>query len=404
VYVKAMMYHRIAPSTADGGVFYTTVSSTGAVNNWTNWETAYRAALDGTAITEGTYAGARLPNIDIELGMTRSGTRGQDREHWIAYLQSWWDKFNANGWDPMNRLYAWALDEPAGNNVLFRGGTYTDYQVALLKASDMNAVNTSGAGVWRNTFVTESRSAALSTPGAGYTSFDSTGIYVPPLYTYTYRSPWQTPNRMKARNTYPYIGTDVGNWLHRNHFSYIACDMTHGCGISGGAAYNNAPDLMVETPPVLTRGIGWLLWHYRSHGLLYYSVNLVYGAHGADPYYRVYNQGGNGEGILFYPGVPTSSGRTLAVHTPPIGGTHDIPVESIRLKLLREAMEDREYMEMLRKLGAMEYADQQVNSIFTSTVTPPGAYYSLRTGMSALSAARERMAEKIVTLQGRLPR
>jgi hypothetical protein len=57
---------------------------------------------------------------------------------------------------------------------------------------------------------------------------------------------------------------------------------------------------------------------------------------------------------LFYPGRPDR-----------IGGTSDIPVESIRLKLIREGMEDYEYLALLAKLGAKKAADEYANRIVT---------------------------------------
>jgi hypothetical protein len=58
---------------------------------------------------------------------------------------------------------------------------------------------------------------------------------------------------------------------------------------------------------------------------------------------------------LFYPGRPDR-----------IGGQTDIPIESIRLKLIREGMEDYEYLALLAKLegrqAADRYADQIVNT------------------------------------------
>jgi Domain of unknown function (DUF4091) len=59
----------------------------------------------------------------------------------------------------------------------------------------------------------------------------------------------------------------------------------------------------------------------------------------------------NGEGFLFYPG--TEAG---------IAG----PVTSLRLKALREGMEDFAYFVLLAKLGDSTYLDQAVSKIGTS--------------------------------------
>src|SRR5260221_14790024 len=72
----------------------------------------------------------------------------------------------------------------------------------------------------------------------------------------------------------------------------------------------------------------------------------------ADPWKDVYLFGGNGDGTLFYPGRPDR-----------IGGRTDIPIESIRLKLIREGMEDYEYLALLAKLGGSSAADEFADRI-----------------------------------------
>jgi hypothetical protein len=55
---------------------------------------------------------------------------------------------------------------------------------------------------------------------------------------------------------------------------------------------------------------------------------------------------------LFYPGRPDR-----------IGGKSDIPIESIRLKLIREGMEDYEYLAMLARLDGRQAADRFADQI-----------------------------------------
>ena len=50
---------------------------------------------------------------------------------------------------------------------------------------------------------------------------------------------------------------------------------------------------------------------------------------------------------MFYPGQPKR-----------IGGRTDIPIESIRLKLIREGMEDYEYLAQFARLAGRQSADQ----------------------------------------------
>jgi hypothetical protein len=55
---------------------------------------------------------------------------------------------------------------------------------------------------------------------------------------------------------------------------------------------------------------------------------------------------------LFYPGRPDR-----------IGGKSDIPIESIRLKLIREGMEDYEYLALLARLDGRQAADRFADRI-----------------------------------------
>jgi hypothetical protein len=95
----------------------------------------------------------------------------------------------------------------------------------------------------------------------------------------------------------------------------------------------------------------WLAWKFRMDGELYYSMNEAYGQDN-DPWVNIRLFGGNGDGTLFYPGRPDR-----------IGGKSDIPIESIRLKLIREGMEDYEYLALLARLDGRQAADQFADRI-----------------------------------------
>jgi hypothetical protein len=59
---------------------------------------------------------------------------------------------------------------------------------------------------------------------------------------------------------------------------------------------------------------------------------------------------------LFYPGRPDR-----------IGGRTHIPIESIRLKLIREGMEDYEYLALLARLSGSKAADEYADRIVVKT-------------------------------------
>ncbi|MEW5974505.1 MAG: glycoside hydrolase domain-containing protein [Acidobacteriota bacterium] len=95
----------------------------------------------------------------------------------------------------------------------------------------------------------------------------------------------------------------------------------------------------------------WLVWRNRIQGLLYWStVNWDNPARDVwtDPAYR---NRYNGEGFLLYPGLDAG-----------IEG----PVPSIRLKALRDGMEDYLYFELLASMGESEFVRSQTSAIASS--------------------------------------
>jgi uncharacterized protein (TIGR03437 family) len=96
---------------------------------------------------------------------------------------------------------------------------------------------------------------------------------------------------------------------------------------------------------------------------------------------------GNGDGTLFYPGTPNR-----------IGGTNHIPIESIRLKLIREGMEDYEYLRLLCYLGDCEWAKSTARTLFPApsrvTTTAPEAVYAAR------AAIADRIEAKLAAVPG----
>jgi hypothetical protein len=81
----------------------------------------------------------------------------------------------------------------------------------------------------------------------------------------------------------------------------------------------------------------------------------------------------NGEGSLFYPG--TQAG-------------FDGPVASIRLKMIREGMEDYEYLKILAAAGDKDYANQLAFSLAHS-------WTDWDDKPTSLAIAREKLAERI---------
>jgi len=128
---------------------------------------------------------------------------------------------------------------------------------------------------------------------------------------------------------------------------------------------------MIDDSPVRHRIMEWLTWKYKIGGELYFNTNEAYAK--KNPWSDVYLFGGNGDGTLFYPGLPDV-----------IGGSTHIPVESIRLKLIREGLEDYEYLALLKKSRGQKAADHYVDMLVLTAYDydqDPKKLYALRDSM-----------------------
>ena len=120
----------------------------------------------------------------------------------------------------------------------------------------------------------------------------------------------------------------------------------------------------------------WINWHYNINGLLYWSsVQIADSKTGImDPWmlpaFSESDSQFNGGGHLMYPGVPCGI---------------DGPVSCIRLKNIRDSMEDWEYFAILEKLAGKD----AVNKI-VSEVAPN--WWATSEDPAVIEAARERLA------------
>jgi len=130
---------------------------------------------------------------------------------------------------------------------------------------------------------------------------------------------------------------------------YQSCN-SHGC--NGGpaeeadveTAYSGWASYMVDHPAPLNRAMGPLAFSSGVDGELYFDTVFAYNTK-KDPWQDVFEFGGNGDGTLFYPGTPARPGFTR----------HQ-PVASLRLKHIRDGLEDYEYLRLLEALGERTFA------------------------------------------------
>lgn len=164
---------------------------------------------------------------------------------------------------------------------------------------------------------------------------------------------------------------------------YISCDQQYP-----------QPNYFIDAPALDPVMVPWITARYHLDGILYWALN--YWGETANPWLDAvtFHSGFlcsdgyvlNGEGSLLYPGDYNKE----FTGQPNVYG----PVSSIRLELLREGIQDYEYIWMLKHLGANEFADKEVDDLVVSV----GAFSR---NVAELYLTREAMAKKLESLLDR---
>ena len=133
---------------------------------------------------------------------------------------------------------------------------------------------------------------------------------------------------------------------------YISCDQVYP-----------QPNYFIDAPALDPVMVPWITARYHMNGILYWAANFwnqtpdpwldpvtfISGFDCSEGYVL------NGEGSLIYPGD----------HTKRYTGQPDVngPVSSIRFELLREGIEDYEFLWMLKDKGDSDFAEKQVQNM-----------------------------------------
>lgn len=133
---------------------------------------------------------------------------------------------------------------------------------------------------------------------------------------------------------------------------YISCDQVYP-----------QPNYFIDAPGMDLVMVPWITARYNMDGILYWALNFW--SQTPDPWLDavtfisgfVCSDGGvlNGEGSVLYPGDHTEEYTSQ----PNVDG----PVSSMRFELLREGIEDYEYLWLLKEHGDVEFADSLVQTM-----------------------------------------
>lgn len=116
--------------------------------------------------------------------------------------------------------------------------------------------------------------------------------------------------------------------------------------------------ITLDHPGIDGKFTGWFLWKYRLRGIAYYSLNDW----SKNPWTNPLTDRHNGDTFMLYP--PSQSNTPIAY-----GANNHRFVPSIRFELMRDSLEDYEYLYLLSGgqpgVGQANAADAQVNKIIT---------------------------------------
>jgi hypothetical protein len=351
LYAKANLLHRLTtnylPSPYQMGGFLSNGNT-----NWGAFDTTFGPLFDGTeALPGGRLPGAKMTSYSMSVW-------GKETD--ITFLRDIAAHARAKGW--FDRLFQYTLDEPS---------TSAHWQTIRIRANALHQADP------------ELR-AGVTTSIQNATTNDVAGLI--DLFIPTIRFMDNKPYGREPGGEVPGGAGTVGNQRSKypqETWWYQACG-SHGCGIVGGGEFDpegyhlDWPSYMIDLPAMFSRTMEWMTFKYNLQGELYYDMVYAFGQR--DPWVSQYDFGGNGDGTLYYPGTPAK-----------IGGTNHIPIESIRLKLLREGMEDYEYLHLLKTLGEEAYATEQMERVVTNT-------YTWSKDPLLLYDAREKMGVRIAAL------
>jgi hypothetical protein len=346
MYEKAALLHRISIH-GGSGVPPRGQSVAGHLElDWTAYDAEVGPFLDGTATSkDDPLFGARATSMDLR---TPASFAASDQQ--ALYWQEWIKHFKRKGW--LDRLFLYLWDEPSRadfDRVLARGRASVSASPAI-----------------RN---------LLTTPFTPELS-EAVHIWVP-LVNCLERKPGSDDFCAEA----PPLGVYAGESQRGKSLWFYQSCASHGCNGVKKEYFNGWPSYMIDASGAANRVMQWVAWKYRVQGELYYSMTEAY-THG-DPWMDIRLFNGNGDGTLFYPGKPSV-----------IGGHTDIPIESIRLKLIREGMEDYEYLALLLQWGGRDAADIFADRIVTKT-------YQWESRPDVFLAVRQEMGQTLERLATR---
>ncbi len=344
-YARALLAHRLSPHGMSFLAPTTYFVGDQAVVDFTNYDQEMGPFLDGTALP----SGAKFSTAEVRE-LSEEGPQPTDAQR-VSYYRAFRDHFREKGWSAKLIYYTSLYDEP-----MYHPDSRERIAAIHVRSNLLHQVQ-------------------------GIQPVIADGYYEEMIGTYDILS--VMINCLYPRDTldtcFPIYTVDTTRQLigpERELWHYHSCS-TFGCGADTRIpeirqAFSDWATYIIDHSATRNRALPTLAFLSGMKGELYYETLQNYGPDYPDPWnsmFRDYGNpdnvgGGNGEGTFFYPGTPSR-----------IGGQSDIPIESLRLKIIREGQQDYEYLRLLSSLEgnetyAREAARRLVQSAYQITSDP----------------------------------
>jgi hypothetical protein len=310
LYWQEALAHRITLDGTVAGVPYTYHAATGTVTDidWSWYDAVY--TLPGVT----TYP---IPGPQFDWNDSGHAWTPAETAEAIAFFKAVGARFAQNGWS--DRAFLYTQDEP--------------HEAWPLNVVQSNALASAEPGL--RALVTSEYTADLAT--------GHIGIWCPIVNSLD-----------EAGGISRYEGERAAGkkiWWYDSDSSGDSDNLTY-------SRFGIWPDEFIDHQGANQLVHAAMQWKYNLDGYLYYAVTECYRSSNPDVWATNDCFGRNGDGTLFYPGRPSI-----------IGGSHDIPVPSLRLELLRMSWNEYDYMTLLAAAGQRSFVDGVVAGLVTRSDT-----------------------------------
>lgn len=303
---------------------------------------------------------------------------------------NWQTNFTSNGWGTVGNL-------PLLDALVDEPHTTGQFSTAVTNATTRHGFSTPGIPemvttdiFWGQANQTAANTFSTTACGSNTCILNAIDIMVPVINVL---EPVGGP--IQPLSTYTTWLAGSTDSIPRKWWSYNACSSAGTCGDTSpgpgpsGWSYVGYPNYNVDGKPAANRAMEWLSFLHGQTGELYYAADVCAFpsyyfvcvpsgvAADYDPWNGIYYSGGWGDGNLVYAGGVSASG----INYMGAGVTTPIILPSIRLKHIRDGVQDYEYLNVLKANGKSSIVNAQISSWVTNS-------YTFETSGTGLQAAR----------------